>query len=53
MCKIITSLFLQKSLEAYRNSGIQPNYKFLKRLSYDGQFCKNGSLKLGKTVRTC
>ena len=26
MYKIITSLFLQKSLEAYRNSGIQPNY---------------------------
>ena len=25
MYKIINSLFLQKSLEAYRKSGIQPN----------------------------
>ena len=49
MYKIITSLFLQKSLEAYHNSGIQPNEKFLKRVPYNGQFCKNRSLKLDKT----
>ena len=24
MCNIVTSLFLQKSLEAYRNLGVQP-----------------------------
>ena len=50
MYKIITTLFLQKSHEAYHNS---EDTKFLKRVSYDGQFCKNRSLKLNKTLRTC
>ena len=31
MYKTITSLFLQKLLEADRNSGIQPSKTFLKR----------------------
>ena len=51
--KIITSLFLQKSLEAYRNSEIQSNYKFLKRVSYNYQFSKNRSLKFDKIIITC
>ena len=42
---MITSVFLQKSLEAYRDPGIQRNIKFLKRVLYNDQFCKNRSLK--------
>ena len=53
MDEIITSLFLQKSFEAYLNSGIQSNQKFLKRVSYNDQFSKNRSLKFDKTLRTC
>ena len=49
MYKIITTLFLQKSHEAYRNSEDTKFYK----VSYDGQFCKSRSLKLNKTLRTC
>ena len=48
MYKIITSLFLQKSLNAYRNSEIQPNKKFLKRVPYNDQFCKTRDLKFDK-----
>ena len=53
MDEIITSLFLQKLFEAYHNSGIQSNQKFLKRVSYNDQFSKNESLKFDKTLRTC
>ena len=35
MYKIITSLFLQKSLKGYRSSGIQSSEKFFKRVPYD------------------
>ena len=38
MYKTITSLFLQKPLEADCNSGIHPKQKFLKRVPYNGQF---------------
>ena len=41
MYKIITSLFLQKSLEAYPNSRIKPNQKFLKRVSYKPETLQN------------
>ena len=51
MYKIITSLFLQNWLEAYRNSRIQPNEKVLKRVPCTDQFFKNSSLKLDKTLR--
>ena len=40
---------MQKSLEAYRNSGIRPNWKFLKRVCYNDKFCKNKSLKQNVT----
>ena len=38
MHKIITFMFLQKSLEDYCSSGIQPNYKFLKRMPHNDNF---------------
>ena len=48
MHKIITSLFLQKSLEAYRNSGIQPkssnaSKSFLKECIIMVSFVKTGA----------
>ena len=53
MYKIITSLFVQKSPEAYRNSGIQPNEKFFKK---ECVIMINFEKKTGarnKTLRIC
>ena len=45
--------FYRNHLKLIAIQGYNQTKKFLKRVPYNGQFCKNRNLKLDKTLRKC